>query len=317
MSSSSSGQSASSSSQPSPPSDATADAFPLNLGAAVTTWTWTGLPPSTDSLFLPPDFSGYEIIRELGRGGMGVVFLARQTRLGRLVAVKMLTAPFLEPRDLQRLRLEAQTLAALRHPHIVQIHDVGEVTGRPFLALEYVAGGTLAERLRGQPPSPHEAARLVAPLAAAMHAAHAQGIIHRDLKPGNVLLMDADKPDQAPDATSERSDNSELPASRQTARLDERPPATPGQGQLFPKITGFGLAKRLGGSGSQTLSGMIVGTPEYMAPEQAGAHHSDVSPSVDVFALGTILYEMLTGRPPHRGTTLVETLFQVQHLDPL
>ena len=214
----------------------------------------------------------YELLGELGRGGMGVVYKARQTSLNRLVALKMiLSGQHARPGELVRFRAEAEAIGRLQHPNIVQIHEVGEYHGRPFFSLEFCPGGTLEGKLRGVPQDPREAARLTGVLARAVHAAHEKGVIHRDLKPGNVLL--------AEDGT--------------------------------PKITDFGLAKQLDVPHSHTQSGAIVGTPSYMAPEQARGHGEDIGPACDVWALGAILYECLTGRPPFRAATPMDTVLQV------
>lgn len=218
-----------------------------------------------------PEIPGYEILERLGHGGMGVVYRALQKSLGRTVALKMvLSGAHARPEELMRFRREAEAMARLPHPNIVQIHEVGEQDGRPFLSLEFVEGGGLDKKLGGTPQAAGEAARLVETLARAAHHAHAQGVVHRDLKPANVLLT--------ADGT--------------------------------PKITDFGLARFGAGSG-QTQSGDILGTPSYMAPEQAAGHVSTLGPAADVYALGAILYELLTGRPPFRAENMIETLRQV------
>ncbi len=226
----------------------------------------------------PVAVPGYEILAELGRGGMGVVYKARQTALGRPVALKMiLDGAHAGPEQRTRFRLEAEAVARLQHPHIVQIHEVGEADGRPFFSLEYVTGGSLAGKLREGPRPAPEAARLVELLAGAVHYAHGHGIVHRDLKPANVLLT--------------------------------------AEGE--PKIADFGLAKRLDADSGQTRTGAVVGTPSYMAPEQAGGQTRRVGPAVDVYALGAILYELLTGRPPFRGDSVLETLQRVVAEEPV
>jgi WD40 repeat protein len=220
---------------------------------------------------------GYEILGILGRGGMGVVHKARQIRLKRIVALKMIRAgDQAGEAELARFRVEAEAIARLQHPNIVQIYEVGEHRGQPFCVLEFVSGGTLAAQLAGTPQSPREAATLLKTLALATDAAHKQGIVHRDLKPANVLLAE---------------DGS-------------------------PKITDFGLAKRLDHDSIQTRTGVVMGTPAYMAPEQAGGQ-KEVGPLADVYALGAILYEMLTGVPPFKGATALDTLEQVRTRDPV
>ncbi len=225
-----------------------------------------------------PAVPGFEILEELGRGGMGVVYKARQINLNRLVALKMVLAgAHAGPVSLARFHREAQAIASLRHPDIVQIHDVGQAGGLPYFSLELIDGGSLAAQIDGRPQDITLAAWTIRILARAIHAAHLQGIVHRDLKPANVLLT-----------------------------ADGR-----------PKITDFGLATRVGDDTDQTHSGTIVGTPDYMAPEQARGQADDASPLVDQHALGAILYELLTGRPPFRGSTPADTIEQVCTQEPV
>jgi eukaryotic-like serine/threonine-protein kinase len=225
-----------------------------------------------------PHVAGYEILEVLGRGGMGVVYKARQLGLNRVVALKMILAGAnASQQDLNRFRAEAEAVAQLGHPNIVQIYEIGEQGGCPFLALEYVGGGSLAQHLDGTPVGPNQAAGLVLDLARAVHHAHEKGIVHRDLKPANVLLL---------------SDGT-------------------------PKIADFGLAKRAGSNQAHTQTGDILGSPSYMAPEQAAGAIDKVGPPTDVYALGVILYELLTGRPPFKGATLMETFEQVREHDPV
>jgi serine/threonine-protein kinase len=223
-----------------------------------------------------PSLPGYEIEGELGRGGMGMVYKARQVALDRPVALKMiLGGSYAGPQERQRFLAEAKAAAAIQHPNIVQVYDLGVHDGLPYIALEYCPGGTLRQRLAGTPLPPREAASLVARLARAMQAAHAAGIIHRDLKPANVLL----------DASGQ------------------------------PKISDFGLARRLQDDDKLTMSGAVMGTPAYMAPEQAEGR-KDITFATDVHALGAILYECLTGRPPFRADSMMALLQEVLHKDP-
>jgi serine/threonine protein kinase len=274
-----------------------ADDRTARLGAVERDAAASSPPPPS-----PPHVDGYEVLEQLGRGGMGVVYRARQVGLGRDVALKMvLSESHGGPRELARFRAEAGALARLRHPNIVQIYDVGEAQGRPYFAFEFVAGGTLAQRLRGAgtpPQAPGPSAKLIETLARAVHAAHVSGVIHRDLKPANILLWDAGEGDEG-GAGGDLS-------------------------SLVPKITDFGLAKcaeNLEGAGSDlrspTATGELLGTPNYMAPEQAMVPRQPVGPAADVYALGAILYELLTGRPPFTGPTAVATIIQVIHNEPV
>jgi WD40 repeat protein/tRNA A-37 threonylcarbamoyl transferase component Bud32 len=237
----------------------------------------TDTPAFVASMPEYPDVPGYEILGRLGQGGMGIVYKARQRILNRLVALKMVLAgAHARPQDLVRFLAEAETVARLQHPHIVQIHDIGQQGGLPYLALEYAEGGSLAQKLRGTPLSAIESARLVETLARTMHFAHERGIVHRDLKPANVLL------------TLEGT----------------------------PKVTDFGLAKTLEGSSGLTRTGDLLGTPSYMAPEQVEGRSQQIGPVTDIWALGAILYEMLTGRPPFKAASPMETLRLVSNQEP-
>jgi WD40 repeat protein/serine/threonine protein kinase len=250
-----------------------------------------------------PELPGYEILGVLGHGGVGIVYKARQIKLQRLVAVKMLAAGTSARADqVARFRREARAAARLRHPNVVQIYEVGEQGGRPFCVLEYVEGGTLAQRLAGNPLDPRAAAELAETLARAVHAAHQAGIIHRDLKPGNILFSG--------DGSQESGVSKDKAASGFSLTPDSCL-LTP-----VPKITDFGLAKQLDETG-HSITGDVMGTPSYMAPEQAAGRVKEVGPAADVYALGAILYECLTGRPPFKGATLLDTLGQVQSAEPV
>ncbi len=261
-------------------------------------------PPSPRPAALRPQVPGYEILGELGRGGAGIVYHARHRLLGRPVAIKMLhPGLFPSEADRRRLRAEAEAVARLQHPSVVQLYEIGEADGSPYLVLEYVAGGTLATYLAGRPQPPREAAALVIALARAVHAAHRQRIIHRDLKPANILLHR----DPTACAGAPRAERGEAAAPR---------PAPP-----VPKITDFGLAKRLDRTVSDPTR-TLSGTPAYMSPEQVpgragGPPAPPITPAADIYALGVILYEMLTGRPPFLGTDWLGTLLQVVRRAPV
>lgn len=223
-----------------------------------------------------PTIPGYEVLGVLGHGGMGVVYKARHINLNRLVALKTISAGVhAGPHLLARFHVEAEAVASLQHPNIVQIYEVSEHDRCPYLSLEFVDGGSLDAKFRGHPQPPRAAAELVETLARAMHCAHQRGVIHRDLKPANILVT----------------------------------------AQGVPKITDFGLAKRLEETG-QTQTGAILGTPSYMAPEQAAGNTKAIGPATDVYALGVILYELLAGRPPFCAHTTMETLHEVQSREP-
>ncbi|MGE3408366.1 MAG: protein kinase [Pirellulales bacterium] len=240
---------------------------------------------------VPSQVGKYQLLQELGRGGMGVVYKARQSGLGRIVAVKMLLAGHHADRhDLYRFRAEAEAVASLQHPNIVQVFEVGEYAGQPFLSLEFVPGGHLGQRIAGEPQPARAAAELVACLATAIQHAHDKGIIHRDLKPANILLADEESHDTA------------------VKGLGARP--------LKPKVSDFGLAKRLE-SDEHTRSGTVIGTASYMSPEQARGETSRLGAATDIYALGAILYELITGRPPFRGETPWDTVAQVIADDPV
>jgi tetratricopeptide (TPR) repeat protein len=269
---------------------------PAEAGRAVTDRTpaTNRLPggealPSVSDFLDPPQEPGeigrlgsYSVLRVLGTGGMGIVYQAMQARPKRMVALKMILAGTQAgPQRVARFRSETEVVARLHHPNILQIYEVGEHGGRPFFSMEFAEGGSLAQKMVATPLNPREAAQLVETLARAVQHAHEQGFVHRDLKPGNVLLTEGG----------------------------------------VPKIGDFGLAKSLAAEGElaggyQTASGVILGTPNYMAPEQA-VSHTVVGPAADVYALGAILYELLTGRPPFRAAGVLETLEQVRTQEPV
>ena len=236
------------------------------------------LPPPPD-LPIPSAIGDYDILEVLGRGGMGVVYKARHRSIGRLAALKMiLSAEHASRAELSRFQAEAEAVGQLRHPNIVQIYEVDEADGNPYFALEFVEGGTLSARISQQPLPARHAAELIEALARAIHVAHQAGILHRDLKPGNILLT-----------------------------LDD-----------VPKIADFGLAKRMDeDTANNTGTGSILGTPAYMAPEQAEGKNRGLGPGVDIYALGSVLYHMLTGRPPFVGETVLDTLQHVKYDDPI
>ncbi|HLW68668.1 MAG TPA: serine/threonine-protein kinase, partial [Gemmataceae bacterium] len=240
-----------------------------------------GVSDSRDGATGPPAsfaIPGYEILSELGRGGMGVVYKARQVKADRLVALKlMLHAGHAGSKARERFSLEVQAVARLQHPNIVQLYEVGETDGLPYFTLEFVPGGTLSNKIDQSLLTGREVAALLGVLAHAIGYAHRAGVIHRDLKPGNILLT---------------TDGS-------------------------PKIADFGLARKLEDETHLTHTGAVVGTPSYMAPEQAAGETAAVGPAVDIYALGAILYELLTGRPPFVGTTVIDIFDQVRNTEPL
>lgn len=240
---------------------------------------------STMDAFEPRDYGDYELLEELGRGGMGVVYKALQKNLDRIVALKMiLRGDLASPADLARFRAEAEAAAQLHHPHIVPVYEVGEIDGRPFFSMKLIEGTTLARKLADGPLPSRAAAEMLAPICRAIADAHRRGVLHRDLKPSNILIDT--------------------------------------QGLTY--VTDFGLAKRVktdlsdaqaAGLQSLTQSGAILGTPSYMAPEQAAGNRGEVSASSDIYSLGAILYVMLTGRPPFQAESAVDTVLMVLEQD--
>jgi eukaryotic-like serine/threonine-protein kinase len=220
----------------------------------------------------------YELLGEIARGGMGVVYKARQVSLDRIVAVKMiLGGPHASEAFIKRFEAEAKAAARLKHPNIVAVHEVGEHEGQPYFSMDFVDGPSLAKLVRDNPLSARKAARYIQIIAEAIHFAHQHHILHRDLKPSNVLV---DSDDQ-------------------------------------PRITDFGLAKRMDVDSSLSSTGHLLGTPGYMPPEQVENRHGEVGPHSDVYSIGATLYHLLTGRPPFQGENLADVLAHVRHVDPV
>ncbi len=274
-----------------------------------------------------PDVPGYELQAEIGRGGMGVVYAAKQLATGRAVAVKVIRDGALAgPRELARFRIEAEAAARMSHPNFVQILEVGEFDGRPFLVMERVDGVTLDKFLAGRPQPPRPAAELVRTLARAVAHAHERKVVHRDLKPENVLLQK--------EFTAEGAAEGRLTTEAQGHREDETdgsenvplsslcPCASvvslPSAVNLVPKIADFGLAKRLDtDSTAWTQAGAVIGTPAYMAPEQAAGRVGDIGPPADIYSLGVLLYELLAGRTPFAADSWDRLVQQVLGSDPV
>jgi eukaryotic-like serine/threonine-protein kinase len=249
---------------------------------------------------LPRLFGDYELLEELGRGGMGIVYKARQKSLNRLVALKMLLhGELASAEDRARIQAEAKAAALLKHPNIVAVYDVGESDGRDFYTMPYIEGQTLTQLLAEGPIPPREAAQLVAAVAHAVEHAHQRGIIHRDLKPGNILLVN--------DAVG-------------SSEWSENQPLTTHHSPLTPMVMDFGLAKRMeiaGQSDRLTRSGAILGTPSFMPPEQAASNRGAIGPASDIYSLGAILYDLLTGHPPFQAANRVDVLYMVLDQDPV
>jgi len=231
----------------------------------------------SDVIGPPCQFGSYELLEEIGRGGMGVVYKARQESLDRSVAIKMILSSHLASAEhVRRFRAEAKAAAGLRHPHIVHIHEVGQIHGQHYFAMEYVDGESLSERMARRPLEIESAAAIISKVARAVDYLHQHGVVHRDLKPSNILL----------DSDGE------------------------------PCVTDFGLAKVFSADSERTATGVIAGTPSYMAPEQAAGCQEKVGPACDIYSLGAILYELLTGRPPFRADTPLDTVMQVLSREP-
>lgn len=245
---------------------------------------------------------GYRLLSVLGQGGMGVAYKAWQERLHRVVALKMIRPGTHRPDEIARFRTEAEAVGRLQHPNIVQVFDFGETEGSPYLALEYVDGGSLDRLLAGTPLGATDSAFLLESLARAVHYAHTSGVLHRDLKPGNILVAKRQSGDSTTTGPGAHSDSASGSATL----------------NWIPKITDFGLARLTSETGErQTATGAVLGTPSYMSPEQAAGETHGLGPATDVYALGAILYELLTGRPPFRAATPIATIRQVIQQDPV
>ncbi|NIP84031.1 MAG: protein kinase, partial [Planctomycetales bacterium] len=261
-------------SPPDPPSPGT----PVD-GALSETLAETGSVPDAPGPGSQVRFFGdYELLEEIDRGGMGIVYKARQISLDKLVALKMILAGrFATEEDVRRFHTEARAAANLKHPHIVPVYEVGEQEGQLYFSMDYIEGQDLHEAISEHPLPPRKAAAYVAIVARAIAYAHTQGVLHRDLKPSNILI---DKNDQ-------------------------------------PWITDFGLAKRAEGDSQLTATGQVLGTPEYMPPEQAQGDRQHIGPRSDVYSLGAVLYTLITGDPPFQGENVTATLLQVIHNQPV
>ena len=280
-----------------PPLDVDAVTLPLGQPPGEVT-----LPPdvaesaSSQPRMKPRTFGDYELLDEIARGGMGIVYKARQCKLNRVVALKMILGGQLaSSEDIQRFYTEAEAAAGLDHPGIVPIYEVGELDGQHFFSMAYVEGKSLAERIAAAPIDPREAAALMKQLAEAVAYAHSNGVLHRDLKPANILLNEP---------SSRRKGD---PSS--SAGSSVRP-------ILQGKITDFGLAKRLDGTKELTNTGQILGTPNYMPPEQAAGKIHEIKETADIYSLGAILYAMLTGHPPFQANSPLDVLVQVLESEP-
>eukprot|EP00913_Durusdinium_trenchii_P013374 g12555.t1 len=294
----------------------------LNLLTAVETIVESKEPPGDTPTYkpaAPPQstpagrFGDYELIEEIARGGMGVVYKARQTKLGRVVALKMIkSGQFADDEEVRRFHTEAEAAAGLDHPNIVPVFEVGEHEGQHFFSMGFVDGTSLSETLKEGPLPPREAAALVGTIADAVQYAHDKGIVHRDLKPGNVLLAGDARSTEPGRAAAHKNDAHTTEGESHSADSTARSPR-----HLNPRITDFGLAKNLATDSAMTATGQILGTPSYMPPEQAAGETDKIGPAADVYSLGAILYCTLTGRPPFQTASPLETMKQVLEAEPV
>jgi len=293
-----------------PPLTASAEAFPSPTMPELNPPTLPGDATvndgTTDAPLRLPDgakvryFGDYELLEEIARGGMGVVYRARQVNLNRIVAVKMiLSGRLADDDDVARFRAEAEAAANLQHPNIVAIHEVGEYEGQHYFSMDYVVGQSLAELVREHPLPAGRAAETIRTVAEAVDYAHRRGVIHRDLKPANVLMAVSDE------------FRADFEKAKESDRYERVRDISDRDGRSVPKITDFGLAKQVEAGSDLTATGQILGTPSYMPPEQAGGKRDEIGPASDVYSLGAILYELLTGRPPFRAAAPLDTLMQV------